>query len=579
MGKHKLSLVRIFYFLLGSVPLASPLYGQSAPRNSTGTDDVYLPDLTTVIEGEDLEIFQEALPDYYATFPEVPLKPEPAATEAPVEEEIVIVPPSVVEMARAEPPKQFFVDGYIEPAWPLSLVTEFSVHTVGDDAFFLDLGYNLVGGYGLEQAEDGFFHNKSFMRVEKTFTPSSAWIKVEGNYKSMDNGLQGQSLLFDDINRRGAGAGVQIGLPLGYGFSLEGGLPLDWYNRYAGFSNTVGKSELNESIALSVLDINPNIAMKWNSLEVSSIPQNHNISTQLNLGWNYWASLRPEINASGNRWRVGAGASWLYNSWLEIFGSAGLVYLPAGSGLDANRFLVPFSLGSNLSLPHLGISLEGGLDSAHKNYYALEELEPYVNFTSHQLFAYSEKTDWFVKGQVHVPLFEEKVVSNLVLDSLVLDIQVEYRKSAFGNNLLTGNYAAGIDGWTGLFSARTQDRSSFSTDVAVTLTVFNFLLKAGWNGQWLYHPEYLPPQNLVLSCSYTSSSYPWGAEVNTVFGFKGQDSAPVVGARAYYKPTGNLQVALSLKDMVKLFTAKQRVFIEPYMKEGGSVSVSLQFNF
>ena len=180
---------------------------------------------------------------------------------------------------------------------------------------------------------------------------------------------------------------------------------------------------------------------------------------------------------------------------------------------------------------------------------------------------------------MEVPLFQEKEVSNLIFDNLVLDIQAEYRKSAFGNNLLTGNYSAGIDGWTGLFSAGTQDRSSLSTDVAVTARLFNFLIKAGWNGQWLYHPDYVPPQNLVFSCNYTSSSHLWGVEVNAVFGFEGQDSVPMVGASACYKPTENLQVVLGLKDMVKLFAAKQRVFIEPYVKEGGSVSVSLQFNF
>ena len=41
------------------------------------------------------------------------------------------------------------------------------------------------------------------------------------------------------------------------------------------------------------------------------------------------------------------------------------------------------------------------------------------------------------------------------------------------------------------------------------------------------------------------------------------------------KELGRIEIA----NMVKLFAAKQRVFIEPYVKEGGSVSVSLQFNF
>ncbi|MBO7174575.1 MAG: hypothetical protein J6V57_02370, partial [Spirochaetaceae bacterium] len=169
---------------------------------TTQKDKVYLPDLVTVIGGEDWLVSQEALPDYHLQLPEAPPSPEPAVLE-PLEGELLPeLPPSIVELASAKEAKEFFVEGYIEPAWPLSLDTSFSVFTATPEAFFLDFGYKTVGGYGLEQAEDGFFHNKSFLQVGKRFLLENVSLQIQGNYKSMDNGLQGQSLLFDDVNRR-----------------------------------------------------------------------------------------------------------------------------------------------------------------------------------------------------------------------------------------------------------------------------------------------------------------------------------------------------------------------------------------
>ena len=48
---------------------------------------------------------------------------------------------------------------------------------------------------------------------------------------------------------------------------------------------------------------------------------------------------------------------------------------------------------------------------------------------------------------------------------------------------------------------------------------------------------------------------------------------------AYFKPVENLRLALELRDMIKLFSGRQRVLVEPYVKESGSVSLSLHFRF
>lgn len=577
---------------------------ETQERAAAQKDEVYLPDLVTVIGGEDWQVAEAALPDYQVQLPEAPPEPEQAIPEPLEDGPLPELPPSVVELASARQAKEFFLEGFIEPAWPLSLDTAFSVFTADPQAFFLDFGYKTVGGYGLEQAEDGFFHNKSFLQVGKRFLLENAALQIQGSYKSMDNGLQGQSLLFDDVNRRGVGVQLWLGLPLGHGISMAGGLPVDWFNRYAGFSNTVGRIEENEVVAVSILGLSPWLSFNWDSESFDGgtndgLPRTHEFSAQLLVDWNYRAALDPGVGIAQNRGSVVLSGSWLWNSSLEIFSSLGLVYLPAGSGQDKTKLLVPFALGMGWnanywkepgwqlkensgenapreSLFPLSFSMEGGLDSRYRNFYQLEAAAPYVNFSPQDLIANGEESDWFLKARSRIPFV---LGESSVFQELFLQLGLEYRQSAFGNNVLAGDYAAGIDGWTGLFPAEAKARKALFSELAVTVVVSNFLFKAGWNSQWLYRPVYEPSQRLLLSGGYDSPNHPWGATLKADFGFMGTDSLPLLSAQVYYKPAENLRLALCFKDMLKLFSGKQRVFVEPYMKEGGSVALSLQFNF
>lgn len=600
--------------LLGTLIFCNTLHAQDSqtdvqpPEKETQDtkseylDTLYLPELTTVISGDSWMVSEEALPQYSVELPESP--PEEGAVVELVKVELPPdVPPSLVKMATDKEEKQFFVQGFIEPAWPLALDTEFSVATAEPESFFLDFGYKVVGGYGLEQVEEGFFHNKSYLQVGKSFTPGRVNLKIQGNYKSLDNGLQGHSLLFDDINRRGAGAQVQLELPLGSGFAMAGGLPLDWYNRYAGFSNSVGRAEENGAVAVSILNLAPWLSFNWKSgswhKEATTVlPRTHEFSAQLVMDWNYSASLDPEISATQNRGGFGLSGSWLWKSTLEIMANVGLVYLPSGAGQEHTQFLMPFRLGASWNwseteqipwnflgkIPGIQSSgikflVEGGLDSHHRNFYQLEEREPFVNFSPKDLIAYGEESDWFFRGYSQFPLFHDAPVEPRFFQKMFLDVNLEYRQSAFGNNVLTGNYDAALNGWTGLFPAEIQGQKKLSSEMAVTLTVSNFLFRAGWKSQWLDHPEYEAPQRIFLLGRYDSPVHPWGGILQCELPFQGPDSLPLLQGQVYFKPAENLQLAFSLKDMLKLFSGSQRVFVEPYMKEAGSVSLSLQFNF
>lgn len=600
--------------LLGSVLFCVPLHAQDSQTaveppekeaqdtKSEYLDTLYLPELTTVISGDSWMVTEEALPQYSLELPESPTEEETVVELVKVELP-PDVPPSVVDLATVTEEKQFFVQGFIEPAWPLSLDTKFSVGTAEPASFFLDFGYKAIGGYGLEQAEDGFFHNKSFLQVGKSFTPGNLNLKIQGNYKSLDNGLQGQSLLFDDINRRGACAQIQLELPLGSGFAMGGGLPVDWYNRYAGFSNTVGRTEENGAVAVSMLNLAPWLAFNWkrgswNEDATTDFPKTHEFSAQLLIDWNYSASLDPEMRASKNSGGFALSGSWLWNSTLEVMANLGLVYVPSGSGQDSTKFLMPFSLGASWNWAHsetlpwhflgklpkietsgIQFAMKGGLDSRHRNFYQLEEKEPFVNFSPKDLITYGEESDWFFGVCSQFPLFPEKAIAPVFLQEMLLDLSLEYRQSAFGNNVLTGNYDVELNGWTGLFPAEIQAQQKLSTEIAVTLAVSNFLFRAGWNSQWLDHPVYEAPQRIFLLGRYDSSVHPWGGILQCELPFKGPDSLPLLQGQVYYKPAENLQLALSLKDILKLLSGRQRVFVEPYMKEAGSVSLSLQFNF
>lgn len=552
---------------------------------AVSAQEVYIPDITTVIAGDELEVDSEALPDYSASLPQRP----PVSSETPppagesTEPVLEPLPPSVVELATASPRQQFFVEGLVAPSWPLGLDSQFKVYTEGDAPFLLDFSYNMVGGYGLETAEEGFFHNKSLLSLGKTFLPGIARLHIAGTYQSMDNGLQGHSLLFDDINRRGASLQMDMNLPLPHGFSLGANLPLGWYNRYAGFSSTVGRTQVNRGVAVSILQLTPQLQANWNSAFLQT--GNHLFDLGLDLGWSFTASLDPEVVLSQNRISLGLSAAWLWKAALKVQGDLALVGFPTGSGADEVRLLLPFSLGVEWSPASEGDSVSrgtdlklfarGGLESRQVSYLELEQREAFVNLLAKSLLKNGEQSDWFFSAGAKLPLASH----------LGLDLTADFKKSALGNNVLTGDYSSGINSDTGLFAGAFVDRTRFATQAAVTMELSSFLMKAGWKGNWLYVPAYLPPHNIFLSLGYESparrsaGSIRWGGEVKADFGIHGPDNVPELKAMAYFKPVENLRLALELKDMIKLFSGSQRVLVEPYVKDSGSVSLSLQFSF
>ena len=98
-------------------------------------------------------------------------------------------------------------------------------------------------------------------------------------------------------------------------------------------------------------------------------------------------------------------------------------------------------------------------------------------------------------------------------------------------------------------------------------------------------PPSLPPHCIFLSLGYNASSkgwngaFRWGGELRTNFGIHGPDNVPELGVMAYFKLVENLRLELEVRDMIKLFSGRQRVLVAPYVKDSGSVSLSLQFSF
>ena len=70
----------------------------------------------------------------------------------------------------------------------------------------------------------------------------------------------------------------------------------------------------------------------------------------------------------------------------------------------------------------------------------------------------------------------------------------------------------------------------------------------------------------------------WGVELSVLERLgSGEDIVPEFGLEAFYRPSKSVRFAVDLTDVVKLFSGKERVYAEPYARQSGAASVSVQF--
>lgn len=549
-----------------------------------GETAVTLPDITTVISSEELSVEKEAIPDYSAVLPENFL-PEDALPSVPALEEDMGEEKTNKEFSPTENlDNDIFVQGKITVGWPFCFGSHISllgtdVTPWGENPFTITFDTAYREGMGEHSAREGFFFNNTQLWGTKEISGKRGKLSLSGGYESFDIGLQGQSSLFDDINRKNIVLGARYLLPLSSGFFLTSDGDFQWVNRYAGVpgNKKTGAEDVplsDNSLDMSLVNISPGLGVMWST---RNRDKSHNFGISAGVDWDML--LNTENAESQHRLDFELSSFWTWSplnreqtgtSRFTVSLSGDLVYYPLGTGGTQKKLITPFALtglwesAGGLWGDKLSFSLSGGLQSCHIDFMELEKKEPFTNFSSEDYLRYGEAAYWFGDFQAYIP----------VLSYLVLDGTVKFQKTAFGLGELTAIPEKTAEG---LFYSQTKDVTRLETAFSLLAYVGDFTLVGGWQGYFIDKPVYKPAQEFLAEATYSDKNGLWGASVSVRELLGTGDGAPIVDTSAYIKPASSLTLKITMEDAIKLFTGKQRIVVKPFVKQGGSVTASVEF--
>lgn len=526
-------------------------------------NSLVLPDITTIISQEEILITEEAIPDFSGALPEnlnTDTLPKVSDTENLKKDEI-----SLQEEESKENSSLVFLEGEVGLGWPYVFDTNFSLYQFGEDPFSVNFIYDSFGGYGKHSQDMGFFDTEIEMETTKTFITKNSTLDLAASYKKQDLGLQGNSVVFDDINRQTVFASLGWTLPFEKGFELSMNIDNRWFSRFAGYAgDNLQNVVKDENVALSLFEAQPNINLSWQKEKLK-------LSLEGNwLGGFFFNSEEEMINRSqGNLYAT------LNFPRLNFETSIGIVYVHNGNKEKQTNLIFPFSLSTsvNFKLPFseqdANLSLIGGLNSKSIDLFLLEKNNPFTLFSEKQIVANSEQTDWFGQTAIFVPI-KEFVELGLVAD---------FRKTAFENGILQTQQDEQFNSVTGLFNSKEVDSTRLFTNISISVNFTSFTANFAWNNQWIDKTPGQSTTSLIASLSFTTEKN-WGLKLKLQENLGSEnDKVPVLDFSAFIKPSEKTKILFTVTDTIKLVTGKDRIFIEPYIKQGGNISASVQFMY
>lgn len=490
---------------------------------------IYLPDLTTVLEGSS----EAYVPEIDMGLSEGIFLPEgtdPLEVKMPEPEPAVEVPEPVVKEEEPEPVRNNVqINGEIGGGWKKAFRGNLFLNTVGKNPFTMGMNYRTGEDYKTYSASAGKIFqtedNKNFFYLNGLFRDAVTGLvsdEKEGSY-----------------NRTNSALAFQYRRLLPKGFEISTNLTADFYNR------SILQDEKNLFIGLS-----PEIKASWVYKDL-----------QLCLTSNY--QFEGGFQENDHRGFSAFEAIW-QNNYIMLLGNVGAVY---GNNIGGNKCLVPFTVNTVFHFPvkfaddEMYISLEGGMASEKKTVAFLEQMCPYTVSKRG-----SEVTDWYGYFDFYMP----------VKTCFLINASFEYRKSAFGNGFIQGDYTS-LSGKNGLYGLEKQDRQFISSTEGVSYKSDNLNVGISWTSFYDFVPNGIPAQNGSIYGNWI-----WGA-----FELAGSLDLPVVSAdrtpnlslEASYKVNSAFRIALNVEDTVKLINGQSRPGYGQYEYKSGSATLSVHFNF
>ena len=518
--------------------------------------DISLPDVTTVISGDNVQADDEALPDFL----DVLIVPQGSGTTIPLLQDVEEPESSEVKpLASEEKEKSIYAEGLIGGGFPTLFIGDFSLfRQAGNSPFKLSFSHDSAIGYSGASLTDSYSDRTTSIALDKSFKREKYNWGFGAAYNTESNGLQNKTDGISSVNQNlisGLG-NIEFILPNGFFVGADGGMSL--YNRYSDISSASYDSVLLWARKNTLLGLNPRAYAKWAGYGFTA-----GFSGEYSLS----ADLFDEIqDTAANRGQFTLDFSWA-NNFVKIYSDAAIVL---GNLIGTDTVIAPFTLGIESTFPvyfsnrRFSIFAEGGLDSYQNSIYQLEQK---YTFSALSFFP-TETSDWYGKLGMTLPLKE----------SFTGNFNIEYRGTAFDNGVWEPLYDD-ENLTSGLYGYVQTNRQLLTTDFNLAYHYKIFSVKAGWQSNWIYVPVLESPQALTLALNFQNKDSVWGAELSTAIYLSNEVTDPVINLECFARLTSAVRIVGSVEDIVKLLKGEQRLYAGQYAARGGTAKVMLKFFF
>lgn len=506
----------------------------------TAEEGIYLPDLTTIVE-DSSEVF----------VPEVEIKVSAgvALPDGTVETEVIV--PEVVEVPVeiAEEPEKVIsgIEGVVSAGWPGNFFAGLNLSSQNTpDSYYLSLLYDTQKSFKGDDFARGFYDRNFSFGAGKVFhwKDGKNALKLNGIFLDSETGLQGFEESSSYSRTVYSGNAVYTGY-LAKGFEITTGLEGGLYNR---------SLERKEDSLFG--GVSPELKILW-----------HYKDFQTSLYGNY--DFEKGCGNVYHRGYTGAELLW-QNRYVMLLGNAGAVF---GNNIGNQSVLVPFTVNTTFRFP-IGISendmiiaLEGGMSSEGKKVSSLEQDNLFTSVNAFGIAGLenNEISDWYGNLSVFFP----------VRNVFGLKVDVEYRKTAFGNGFIQPDYENLST--CGLYGFEAKDRQLIHTTENVVLDLGQMNLGFGWESNYDFVPSNGNEQSVFAQAEYDGGK--WEISGKMEFPVLSRDATPVLDLESSIELKDGVRIALNIEDTVKLLNGKRRLCAGKYASRSGSASLMVKFTF
>ena len=544
---------RKYFTICAALTYGLSLFAQNAQTN----DQLELPDVTTVINTENLKVENDALPDFNDVL-EISGESGTVTVVLPDVDNQDTQVDVVTEKSSEE--KSVFAEGQIGGGYPFLFEGNFSVfRQTGDNPFKISFNHDSAAGSAGHSLNDGYFDSLTSMDLEKKLTHKNFEWTVDGSYKRIENGLQNKAEDVSSVNQNLISGNTEILWKLPKGNFIGLGLSAKDYIRYANSSSSASLAEwVKQTQVFSLLPV------AWYSWKGHGFETGVTADYSLDI---YKGAL--------NRGSFTGNFSW-ENQYVKLYTDVGIVV----SNKMNSSFTIPFTVGVSSSIPvnfasrNIALSVEGGCASGRTDIADNEQKFKYAGFDS-----LAGENSWFY-GKLDFVL--------PVKNAFTSGLNITYKNTAFSNGLYQPIYES-TSMTNGLYGYEQKRMQLLHANIDLSYFYKMFSISGNIYGNLF---DNIPGEGFLgfaVNASLSDQKGFWG--VDGSFDFKLHDT-PKLDMNGFVRISPSVKLLLQVEDFLYLIKPgayryygyyASSIVTDPgysqYLDRNGSVTLAMKFNF